>query len=245
MLRVPVRPNYRGDPIPAAAGVFFIPPALLLALSAAVLMPAHRHALLPVAAGVAAFAALGLLDDLWGSREFGGIRGHVRALLRHGRLTTGLVKMAGGGLAGVAIGWWIAPRPGEALLNGAVIALAANLVNLLDLRPGRALKAFAFGALVLAGAGGWASWPALFVVALPAALYAPFDLRARAMMGDTGANALGAALGVTAALHLGFAGRIGVLAVLAGLHVLSEFVSFSAAIERSHVLRWVDRLGRR
>jgi UDP-N-acetylmuramyl pentapeptide phosphotransferase/UDP-N-acetylglucosamine-1-phosphate transferase len=131
-----------------------------------------------------------------------------------------------------------------ALLNGALIALAANLVNLLDLRPGRALKAFAAGALLLAPGAGWSGMAPLLAVALPAAAYAPADLRARAMMGDTGANALGAALGATAALQLGLTGKLAALALLAALQVASEFVSFSAVIERCAPLRFVDRLGR-
>ncbi|NLC58841.1 MAG: hypothetical protein GX774_18560 [Armatimonadetes bacterium] len=242
--RLPLRPNYRGELIPAAAGLLFVLPALLLCSLLALLRPELRQAAAAHAGALAAFAALGWLDDARGTREFGGVRGHLRALLRHRKVTTGLVKLVGGAAAATALGWGIAPRWPEALLNGALIALAANWINLLDLRPGRALKGFALGLLLLAPYAGPLGILPLLAVALPAGAYAPLDLRARAMMGDTGANALGATLGVAAALHLGSSARLALLLVLAGLHLLSEFVSFSAAIERHRLLRWLDRLGR-
>lgn len=242
--RLPVRPNYRGDPIPAAAGLFFVVPGLALC-AALPLLDARLGRLAAIHAGaLAAFAGLGLLDDLFGSRQFGGVRGHVGALVRHGRVTTGLVKLVGGAAAATAIGWAIAPGAAEALLNGALVALGANAINLLDLRPGRALKGFAAGALALVFAAGPLGAAPIIAVAIPAAVYAPLDLRARAMMGDTGANALGATLGTAAALHLGMPARLAAVAGLVALHLLSEWVSLSAIIERHSVLRWLDRLGR-
>lgn len=239
----PSRPNYRGETIPAAAGILFVIPALLFCGVLAFHAGQQRAALMTSAA-VSVFAALGLLDDCCGTREYGGIRGHLMALLRHGRVTTGLVKLFGGAAAALLLGSIAAPRWPEALLNGALIALAANLINLLDLRPGRALKAFLFGGIVLAPAVGGISLLPLLAVALPAGCYAPLDLRARAMMGDTGSNALGAALGVTAVLHLPLGGKLAMLLVLAILQVASEFISFSKLIERNRVLSALDRWGR-
>lgn len=237
--------NYRGEEIPAAAGLWFVAPAVVLCLLLAVLAADLRREALLQAASLAAFAVLGWLDDVRGTREFRGLRGHVCALLRHRRFTTGLVKLIGGTGFGLLLGWLAAPRAWEAILNGALIALGANVINLLDLRPGRALKAFAVGMCPLIGAAGWPGALPILAVAVPCAIYAPFDLRARVMMGDTGSNALGASLGMAAALYLEGVGRLVVLALLIGLQGVGEFGSISALIERWRVLRFLDRLGRR
>jgi hypothetical protein len=160
-------------------------------------------------------------------------------------VTTGAVKAVGGlGLAAlVSLSWGESLWP--AILDALVIALSANFVNLLDLRPGRACKAFLilwlplyattassqFREVSAALAGATAVW-----------LYA--DLTERGMLGDSGANMLGAVLGAGAVLTLGLPGRVALLAVLAGLTLASERWSFSSAIERFAPLRWLDRLGR-
>jgi hypothetical protein len=131
----------------------------------------------------------------------------------------------------------------DVLLGAGVIAGTANLVNLLDLRPGRALKAAgaALGAPLLATrAGGLVAGPLGATAAL-----LPADLNEQVMLGDAGANALGALLGVALAERTGRFGRAAALAALAGLTVASERVSFTAVIERTPGLRELDALGRR
>ncbi|OLB65959.1 MAG: hypothetical protein AUI10_04530 [Actinobacteria bacterium 13_2_20CM_2_72_6] len=123
------------------------------------------------------------------------------------------------------------------LLGAGVIAGTANLVNLLDLRPGRALKA---GVLIGAPLGGVAAGP----VGAAAALL-PADLGEEIMLGDAGANALGALLGVALAARTGPVGRALLLAGLAGLTAASEKVSFTKVIESTPGLRELDALGRR
>jgi UDP-N-acetylmuramyl pentapeptide phosphotransferase/UDP-N-acetylglucosamine-1-phosphate transferase len=71
------------------------------------------------------------------------------------------------------------------------------------------------------------------------------DLREDLMLGDTGANALGAALGVGIVLTCSPLTRLLTLAVVAALNVLSELVSFTRVIEAVPPLRAFDRLGRR
>ncbi|MDQ1655487.1 MAG: hypothetical protein QOD41_570, partial [Cryptosporangiaceae bacterium] len=78
-----------------------------------------------------------------------------------------------------------------------------------------------------------------------AAALLPEDLGERTMLGDSGANALGALLGVGIAASTGTRGRAAVLLVLAGLTAASEKVSFTKVIERTPVLREFDGLGRR
>jgi hypothetical protein len=131
------------------------------------------------------------------------------------------------------------------VINTGLIAGGANLLNLFDLRPGRAIKvATASGALIAAGGG--ADGRAAAAAPLGAALaLLPEDLGERAMLGDAGANALGAMLGAAAAMSLPRPARAGLLAGIAALTGASEKVSFTKVIERTPPLRWLDMLGRR
>jgi UDP-GlcNAc:undecaprenyl-phosphate/decaprenyl-phosphate GlcNAc-1-phosphate transferase len=197
-----------------------------------------------VVAGIA-FTLLGLVDDLVedkaGSRGF---RGHLRALAA-GRLTGGGVKLLGGILAALMVASFAVPegRSGWLLPVGAVVvASSANLANLLDLRPGRCAKVFLplWGAGCLLDPPGGA-WSAGLAGAALAAL--PFDLREEGMLGDAGANGLGAVVG-TLLLAVSAWLLLLVAAVLLALQLLSERVSFSRVIDGNRLLRAADRLGR-
>lgn len=198
-----------------------------------------------VLAIVVAFGALGLVDDLLGDDREKGLRGHVRAAL-HGRVTTGFIKLGGGAsVALVAAAALHGDAPARVVVDAALVALAANLGNLFDRAPGRTLKvgllAYVPVALV---AGTSAAGLALAVVVGAAAGLLPSDLGERSMLGDTGANALGAALGIAVVLSVGPGARIAIVAVLLGLTLLSEVVSYSAVIARTPPLRALDALGR-
>ncbi|NHC14238.1 hypothetical protein G9H71_10645 [Motilibacter sp. E257] len=238
------RRNARDLPVTLLEGPAYAAAAALgVALAPGVAPRARAAGLLAVASA----GALGAYDDLAGSGDDRGLRGHLAAL-RRGRVTTGAAKLAGLGVAGLGAGALLrAGRDGsavDALLAGGVIAGTANLANLLDLRPGRALKAGLIAgapALVRGGAPG-----ALVAGPLGAALaMLPADLGERSMLGDAGANALGAALGLSAAA--GASRRsLGVrLAVVAGLTLASERVSFTRVIAATPGLRELDALGRR
>jgi hypothetical protein len=167
---------------------------------------------------VAAVAALGLADDLWSGPERG-----FREHLRSGR-TTGMLKLIGI----PAVGLLATRRLSGALLVG----LAANALNQLDTRPGRALKAYLAGALALDAPVGIA------------VLLLPYDLREMAMLGDAGSNALGAVLGLKSVERFTGRGRWVAIGALAGLTLLGERASIGAWIERTPGLAWIDRLGR-
>jgi UDP-N-acetylmuramyl pentapeptide phosphotransferase/UDP-N-acetylglucosamine-1-phosphate transferase len=220
------RLNYRGKPVSLLGG-----PSLAVA--------AATSTAAPPAAGVAGLGAclVGMYDDHHGDLDHAkGFRGHLAAA-RRGRLTGGVVKLVGIAAVGVLSGALLAPRrPRDVLLAGAVIAGSANLLNLLDVRPGRALKVGALAGAALGQPGIVGSCAALL----------PDDLQESSMLGDAGANALGAVLGV--ALLCRVTSHVGRLAALAGLVTLtgaSEVVSFSDVIERSPSLRRLDRMGRR
>jgi len=201
--------------------------------------------------------ALGALDDLVGGAADKGLRGHLRALAR-GEVTTGAVKVVGLGLTGLlgvvlvdsrGPGRGTAERPVgsgrpgwtdvlSTLVGGAVVAGAANAVNLFDLRPGRALKVTVAAGLPLVGgvAAATAVGSSLGVVR--------DDLQASSMLGDTGANAAGALLGLALVERTGLVGRATALVGLAALTLASERVSFTQVIEANPVLRRIDVWGR-
>jgi UDP-N-acetylmuramyl pentapeptide phosphotransferase/UDP-N-acetylglucosamine-1-phosphate transferase len=249
-----VRTNFRGKEIAVVGGIVIVAGLLagevalavayLLDMggrSAATFVSRDHWGLLVAGLG---FFAVGLLDDLAGSGRARGFRGHVRAMA-HGELTGGAIKALGGAAIGLVVGALWEGSLGPALLDAAIIALTANIVNLLDLRPGRAAKAFLIAWAVLA-AVTWGS--AYVVLSLPVAaatlLWLAPDLSERGMLGDVGANLLGAVLGAGVALSLTVRGRLVVLLALAVLTAASERWSFSRAINKVPPLRWLDRIGR-
>jgi UDP-N-acetylmuramyl pentapeptide phosphotransferase/UDP-N-acetylglucosamine-1-phosphate transferase len=252
------RTNFRGRTVTLAAGPALAAGAAVAGALGALGRPAAAAALV---AGLGS-GAVGLYDDVVGARPdqkaAKGFAGHLAAL-RDGRVTSGLVKIVGVGAAGLGAAALLAADPTvrahrrrrpqsalgrltDVLLGAGVVAGTANLVNLLDLRPGRALKAgLLLGAPLASGvAGGLVVGP----VGAAAALL-PADLDERVMLGDCGANALGALLGVALAARTGPVGRAGILATVVALTAASEKVSFTQVIERTPVLRELDALGRR
>jgi UDP-N-acetylmuramyl pentapeptide phosphotransferase/UDP-N-acetylglucosamine-1-phosphate transferase len=246
------RRNYRDHELATAAGVLLVLALVPIEAVRALLelfdlgregSSAARALVLLACFG---FGLLGFVDDLLGTPDDRGFRGHLRAL-GQGRITTGMMKLAGGGALAFVLVATARPEAGWRLLADAlVVALAANLVNLLDRAPGRAIKAGLLAAAPLALAAG--SGPvglALAPVLGGAAGLLGDDLRERLMLGDTGANVLGAALGLAAVLELGEGTRLVVLALLVAVNVAAEVVSLSTVIDRTPPLRALDRLGRR
>ena len=235
--------------------------------------PERRRA----AAGSVAMAGLGalafgVLDDLRGSSARRGLRGHLGALA-HGEVTTGAVKLAGLAATGLGAALLEGGGPADVAINSGLVAGGANLLNLFDLRPGRAIKVAALSACLIAaggsgggagsdgagsdgvggggasgGSGGGVRPTGLAAVAAPAGAalaLLPADLTEQAMLGDAGANALGALLGAAAARSLPRRARLGLLAGIAALTVASERISFTKVIAASPPLNWLDMLGRR
>jgi UDP-N-acetylmuramyl pentapeptide phosphotransferase/UDP-N-acetylglucosamine-1-phosphate transferase len=243
------RTNFKGRQVSMAGG-----PAMTLGASigAAAGAPDVAAAAAVFTAGLGA-GVVGRYDDVASTqpdqKAVKGFKGHLSALA-HGDVTSGLVKLAGIGAAGLAAAALLeANRSGgpgrrliRVLLGAGVIAGTANLYNLLDLRPGRALKAgLLVGLPLVAGRAGGMAAGALGA----SATLLPADLDEQLMLGDSGANALGAVLGTTIAAQTGIPGRAAVLAVVAGLTGASEKISFTKVIEDTPGLRELDTFGRR
>ena len=255
--------------IVAAALIALIPLVLLARLASS---EVFHPELLPIALYALGVTTLGLIDDTLGEARAGlpvasgvidqsarpggdalekparpaprGWRGHARAALR-GELSTGTLKAAGSlGLALFAMSFEGLSRP-EWLLAVGVLVLATNVFNLLDLRPGRAIKAFVLlgAGLTLGSLDARPLWSLGLFVA-PALVAGLYDLRERAMLGDTGANLLGALAGLWLVLTLSQSGQLIALALLVAVTLYGELRSISALVERTPGLRALDSWGR-
>ncbi len=238
--------NHAGRPVTLLEGPAYAVGAVVGALSGGAGAPA-------TVAGLGA-GVFGALDDLFGGSSSKGLRGHLAAA-RRGEVTTGFVKIVGLGITGLATAW-IADRspartgseigPLATLVGGAVIAGSANVVNLFDLRPGRALKVVLLLVVPFAaGRPGTRLSTATAAATAGAAMVAlPDDLSGRSMLGDTGANSAGALIGAALVARTGLRGRLLALASVTALTLASEMVSFTKVIESSPTLSWLDALGR-
>lgn len=269
--------NYRGRTVFLGLGVVWLVwagTATVAGIAVGSLTPASVLPVLTLAGPLALVCfALGLVDDAFGTSDSRGFRGHLGALAK-GRLTTGGLKLFGISAASYVVGLVIAQlsvgaeAPGLAFIlalpAGAAIALTSNLVNLTDLRPGRALKAYSvlavlgaastalllgrIGSLELSTGSGMqvgTDLLALSIFALgPVFAVWRLDLGEKGMLGDAGANAMGAVAGLLIVAGLPIAGLLGYLAVVFALNLLSEKHSFSRIIEGNGFLARLDAIGR-
>jgi len=233
------KPNYLGRSLSAAAGIMFPIVGLPLLWHSGLPHDLRTGAVIVVSV----LGAVGLLDDLFASRrQARGLRGHLRAVLS-GRLTTGGIKAVGGLAAGAVVGAILSPRhPSIIVLDALLIALSANFINLLDLRPSRALKGFGVlcAVCILSSPGSLGLLGPLLALAVVAA---PAEFAGRVMLGDVGANVLGGAAGLGLVIALTPWQKLAALLLLVAFHILCERLSFSQAIEKNRLLLWFDRLG--
>jgi UDP-N-acetylmuramyl pentapeptide phosphotransferase/UDP-N-acetylglucosamine-1-phosphate transferase len=240
--------NYRGRRLPYPYGLL-IPASALLALAPLALIERLGDVqvfyggfgvILAYTLGV---TLLGLIDDGF-SDHSRGWRGHANKTLAGG-FSTGALKACG--TLGLAL--YVMDQPGLStgryLLGSAVLVLTTNLFNLLDLRPGRATKVFLVlgGGLAIGSHSLRVLW-ALGLFAGPALLAGAVDLRERAMLGDTGANLLGALAGLWLVLSLSTVGQLIALGLLATITIYGEFRSISELVDRNPVLHKLDSWGR-
>jgi UDP-GlcNAc:undecaprenyl-phosphate/decaprenyl-phosphate GlcNAc-1-phosphate transferase len=243
-----VKANYRARSVAFPFGVLSVAGTLLALIPLAAMRQLEvKGVLYPKGLDITVYllgvAFLGLVDDTLGG-DPRGWRGHGRAL-RAGRLSTGALKASGS--LGLAL--YVTSNPGLStgrwLLESSVLVLSTNVFNLLDLRPGRATKVF-----VLLGTGltiGAASVEPLWRLGLfvgPALVAGVYDLRERAMLGDTGANLLGGIAGLWILLTLSTPGQVVALALLVVVTVYGELRSISGLVERVPLLRELDSWGR-
>lgn len=261
------RTNFHGVTVSLRGGVAMAGASVASAAVASAFSDQPRAALGGVVASLGGGLA-GYIDDVdQGAHDGGkvakGLKGHLGALA-HGQVTTGVIKIAGIGASALAASALVGSKAtsvsGKAVdlaLNTVLIAGTANLANLLDLRPGRALKAtvlvaaplsyFSCAAAKPEASASAASAQRLLASGLNAAAITALveDLQETTMLGDTGANAAGALLGTSLAANDSWKLRLGTTLGVVGLILASEKVSFSKVIAANPALNWLDQLWRR
>jgi UDP-GlcNAc:undecaprenyl-phosphate GlcNAc-1-phosphate transferase len=242
------RENYRGRMLPVPLGIVIVPAALIALIPVMLLARLTDLDVFPDNLGFAVvfvpgIALLGLVDDVL-SGEGRGWRGHGRDVLG-GALSTGLLKA--GGTLGLAL-LVASSLPGsdaDFLLATAVLVLATNAFNLLDLRPGRSVKAYiVLGLGLTLATQNTAALTGLGIFTAPVLVAGWLDLREKAMLGDTGSNAIGGLAGLWIVLTLDADGQVLALLILLALNLFGEFRSISKVIERVPGLRHLDSIGR-
>lgn len=261
------RTNFHGVTVSLRGGVAMAGASVASAAVASALSDQPRAALGGVVASLGGGLA-GYIDDVdQGAHDGGkvakGLKGHLGALA-HGQVTTGVIKIAGIGASALAASALVGSKAtsvggkvSDLALNTVLIAGTANLANLLDLRPGRALKAtvlvatplsyFSCAAAKPEASASAASAQRLLASGLNAAAITALveDLQETTMLGDTGANAAGALLGTSLAANDSWKLRLGATLGVVGLILASEKVSFSKVIAANPALNRLDQLWRR
>lgn len=240
-----IRKNYRGEMIPVGMGIAFIPALMVNSAILTYFNIEHDRLLLifVLLFAVMAMAFAGIMDDAIGNRDVTGLKGHFLSMFK-GRLTTGGFKAVLGGFIGIVVSAAVADNILGVVVGTLVVALATNFMNLLDLRPGRAIKVYLIiSILVLIFAGNFNRQ--LYMLLLPGVVsYFIFDLKALSMMGDAGSNVLGVFIGVMIVISFSIQVQLVCLVGLIAIHVLTEKYSLTKLIEQNSVLNFIDKLGR-
>lgn len=240
-----IRKNYRGEMIPVGMGIAFIPALMVNSAILTYFNIEHDRLLLifVLLFAVMAMAFAGIMDDAIGNRNVTGLKGHFLSMFK-GRLTTGGFKAVLGGFIGIVVSAAVADNILGVVVGTLVVALATNFMNLLDLRPGRAIKVYLIiSILVLIFAGDFNRQ--LYMLLLPGVVsYFIFDLKALSMMGDAGSNVLGVFIGVMIVISFSIQVQLVCLVGLIAIHVLTEKYSLTKLIEQNSVLNFIDKLGR-
>ncbi len=253
-----LRHSARGPLIPTAAAAGVIS-AQVVAITAVfwLFRTPFLYFLLPFV--TFGFMVLGFYDDFRAAREYDqsaikGWRGHLTAFVG-GNITSGVVKAVCGGLmAPLAVAVFSAVPAGApaarglagCLRDGVLIALSANAANCLDVKPGRACKGLVLGWLFLLPLLGYRAVPRLVMASVtvaPILGFLPWDLSAKVMMGDSGANAWGALWGAAFVVAAPPDARFATAVFLLGATVVAETVTFSSIIDSCALLRRIDDWG--
>ncbi|WP_455525623.1 glycosyl transferase [Peptostreptococcus stomatis] len=240
-----IRANYKGDMIPVGLGLVFIPTLIInsVILIYSNIVPEKIIMIYMLLFASISMSFVGIIDDSLGNRGVTGLLGHFKALFK-GTLTTGAFKALLGGFVGLTIAVTISKSIPNIIVATLVVALSTNMMNLFDLRPGRAIKVYTLLAIIIFIASAKFQREVMMLI-LPAVLaYFYFDLRALTMMGDAGSNVLGVSLGVFIVSSFGLAVQVVCLIFLVLIHILTEKFSLTKIIENNKFLNYLDRLGR-
>ena len=236
--------NYRKQNIPIGMGLVFILVQSFVILIFIVLKNINDIFVYCYIFSILLIGLIGIIDDLIGEKEVKGFKGHIASLIKF-KLTTGGLKLVVGGGIALLVSLAISANLLELIVNILVIGLFTNLINLFDLRPGRASKVFIVLSIVLLLYAKLQDYNYIIISLLGVILvYIPYDLKAKSMMGDTGSNVLGMTLGVFCVGTQTLLVRVLCLLLLITIHIIAEFYSLTDIIDKNRVLCYIDKLGR-
>lgn len=240
-----IRENYRGDMIPVGLGLVFIPSLVInsIILIYSNIVPEKIIMIYMLLFASIAMSFVGIIDDSLGNRGVTGLIGHFKALFK-GSLTTGAFKALLGGFVGLTLAVTLSKSIPNIIVATLVVALSTNMMNLFDLRPGRAIKAYVILAIIIFLASAKFNREVMMLIVPAVLAYFYFDLRALTMMGDAGSNVLGVSIGVFIVSYFDLPVQLVSLVLLVAIHVLTEKFSLTKIIENNRFLNYVDKLGR-
>lgn len=240
-----IRENYRGDMIPVGLGLVFIPTLVInsIILIYSNIVPEKIIMIYMLLFASIAMSFVGIIDDSLGNRRVTGLIGHFKALFK-GSLTTGAFKALLGGFVGLTLAVTLSKSIPNIIVATLVVALSTNMMNLFDLRPGRAIKAYVILAIIIFLASAKFNREVMMLIVPAVLAYFYFDLRALTMMGDAGSNVLGVSIGVFIVSSFDLPVQLVSLVLLVAIHVLTEKFSLTKIIENNKFLNYVDKLGR-
>ena len=240
-----IRANYKGDMIPVGLGLVFIPTLIInsVILIYSNIVPEKIIMIYMLLFASIAMSFVGIIDDSLGNRGVTGLIGHFKALFK-GSLTTGAFKALLGGFVGLTLAVTLSKSIPNIIVATLVVALSTNMMNLFDLRPGRAIKAYVILAIIIFLASAKFNREVMMLIVPAVLAYFYFDLRALTMMGDAGSNVLGVSIGVFIVSSFDLPVQLVSLVLLVAIHVLTEKFSLTKIIENNKFLDYVDKLGR-
>ncbi|MBG9940560.1 UDP-N-acetylmuramyl pentapeptide phosphotransferase [Brevibacillus formosus] len=250
--------NYDGEPVLTAGGLILVCSSAITGIVLIGLLSLRGmnselvlHGLLFLT-GMTTMAFWGWRDDRASDREAKGFRGHFTVLWRERRMTSGMWKLIGGTSTAFCLTLFLSNTLWAGFVAFGLLALSPNIINLFDLRPGRAIKVFwclttlagAFGLWTEGASAAMANWIFLIPVFITSMLMFPHDVGGKIMLGDTGSNALGFAAGFSFVIGTPIYVQASMLVLFLCLQIAAEFCSFSRVIEQVGWLRRLDQWGR-
>ena len=237
--------NYREEEIPVGMGLLFVlVQAFIMFATTLYMVDIDKSVILSYVICTILIGFIGMIDDFIGETDIKGFKGHIKSLFK-GRLTTGGLKAVVGLILAILFSASLSNNYIDMIVNIFLITLFTNIVNLFDLRPGRANKVFIFMSIILIITAYIKDYNFIIYSAIGIILvYIRYDLKAKSMMGDVGSNSLGITLGIFCVLSQTLTVKTVYLTILIVLHIISELSSFSKIIKNNKFLSYLDNIGR-
>ncbi len=238
-----VAKNYRGEIIPVGYGLLFVINITITLIVGTLLGYYEVENTYLFLTLILVMGFVGILDDALGNKSIQGFKGHFRAFILDKRLTTGFIKAVLSLIFILFINLYWYQKWLDIIINTLLILLTTNFINLLDLRPGRALKVTLFNLVVILLLRQ-EEFLLIIPIMIVLILSLPLDLQAKGMMGDIGANVLGVVVGFLMVINLRLFIKIIMVLLLIAIHIYTEYYSLSKLIKDNRVLFYIDQIGR-